>query len=260
MVNKKVSCWILFKILSCVITRVTMVAESRFRLHYYYYFYYFWGSTNLLNCAIIFAVRLWEPRRSFFSTALLLGFGRVVLWLILLVDSLEVTDLISDVADNCLDREYAHNTYNCTRHSRYTYTKRWRAISKRVGSRNFSIAENSKVYCTELCYSKGLLTECKVCGGKARIDYVCSAVFVFRCCRLPYLWASELVGFASCLHTLSLFSIRCECFHVIEKNSQRANKYCEFFLIRCNYSQQAANQFLRWLEWGFTHCICLAYR
>ena len=34
---------------------------------------------------------------------------RVVLWLTLLVDSLEVTDLISDVADNCLDRKYAHN-------------------------------------------------------------------------------------------------------------------------------------------------------
>ena len=31
------------------------------------------------------------------------------------VDSLEVTDLISDVADNCLDREHAHNAYNCTR-------------------------------------------------------------------------------------------------------------------------------------------------
>ena len=30
------------------------------------------------------------------------------------VDSLEVTDLISDVADNCLDREHAHNAYNST--------------------------------------------------------------------------------------------------------------------------------------------------
>ena len=35
----------------------------------------------------------------------------------LLIDfgSDSVTDLIGDVADNCLDREYAHNAYNCTR-------------------------------------------------------------------------------------------------------------------------------------------------
>ena len=36
--------------------------------------------------------------------------------------------------------------------------------------------------------------------------------------------------------------------HLIKKNSQRANKHCEFFLMRCNYSQRAANQFLPWLE------------
>ena len=29
---------------------------------------------------------------------------------------------------------------------------------------------------------------------------------------------------------------------------KRRNKHCEFFLIRCKYSQRAANQFLRWLE------------
>ena len=46
------------------------------------------------------------------------GFGRVVLWLTMLVDSLEVTDLINDVVDNCLDREYTHNVYNCTLRSR----------------------------------------------------------------------------------------------------------------------------------------------
>ena len=45
------------------------------------------------------------------------AFGRVVLWLTLLVDSLEVTDSISDEADNCLNREYAHNAYY-TRRSR----------------------------------------------------------------------------------------------------------------------------------------------
>ena len=60
----------------------------------------FWGvSTNLKNCAIIFSVRLCEPIGSFFSTALL--------W-----SSCSLTDSINDVADNCLDREYAHNAYN----------------------------------------------------------------------------------------------------------------------------------------------------
>ena len=54
-------------------------------------------------------------RGSFFSTALPLVFDRVVLWLTLLVDSLEVTDLISD---DCLNREYAYNVYNCTSRSR----------------------------------------------------------------------------------------------------------------------------------------------
>ena len=36
--------------------------------------------------------------------------------------------------------------------------------------------------------------------------------------------------------------------HLIKKNSERANKHSEFFLIRCKHSQRAANQFLRWLE------------
>ena len=65
--------------------------------------------------------KLCEPRSSFFSTAfraLPLSFGWVVLWLTMFVDSLEVTDLIIDVVDNCLDREYAHNVYNCTLRSR----------------------------------------------------------------------------------------------------------------------------------------------
>ena len=33
-----------------------------------------------------------------------------------------------------------------------------------------------------------------------------------------------------------------------KKNSQRANRHCEFFLIRYKHLQRAANQFLRWLE------------
>ena len=41
---------------------------------------------------------------------------------------------------------------------------------------------------------------------------------------------------------------RCECLHLIKKNSQCLFAWCEFFLIRCKYSQRAANRFLRWLE------------
>ena len=55
------------------------------------------------------------------------------------------------------------------------------------------------------------------------------------------------------LETLSLFSshrknwfaARCEYLHLIKNNPQRANMHCEFFLIRCKYSQRAVNQFLR---------------
>ena len=36
--------------------------------------------------------------------------------------------------------------------------------------------------------------------------------------------------------------------YLIKKNSQRENRHCEFFLIRCKYSQLAANKFLRWLD------------
>ena len=100
-----------------LINRATCGSTS---LGFGFIFIIFWGgsSTNLQNCTIIFSFRICEPRHSFFTTALPSGFGRVVLWLTLLVDGLEVTDLISDVADNCLDREYAHNAYNCTRRSR----------------------------------------------------------------------------------------------------------------------------------------------
>ena len=76
------------------------------------------------------AISLWPGRvgckaeimwpSSFFSTAL--PFIRVVLWICWYI--LEVNDLISDVADNFLDRVYAHNAYNCTC-----------LQSKRVGSR-----------------------------------------------------------------------------------------------------------------------------
>ena len=59
-----------------------------------------------------------------------------------------------------------------------------------------------------------------------------------------------------CLVSLSLFSshrknwfaARCECLHLIKKNLQCLFAWCEFFLIRCKYSQRAANRFLRWRE------------
>ena len=49
-------------------------------------------------------------------------------------------------------------------------------------------------------------------------------------------------------HRKNWFAARCECLHLIKKNSQCSFAYCEFFLIRCKYSQRAANRFLRWLE------------
>ena len=49
-------------------------------------------------------------------------------------------------------------------------------------------------------------------------------------------------------HRKNCFVARCEYLHLIKKNSQQANKHCEFFLIRCKHSQRAAKQFLRWLE------------
>ena len=49
-------------------------------------------------------------------------------------------------------------------------------------------------------------------------------------------------------HRKNWFAARCKYLHLIKKNSQRANRHCEFFLIRCKHSQRAANQFLRWLE------------
>ena len=46
-------------------------------------------------------------------------------------------------------------------------------------------------------------------------------------------------------HRKNWFAARCEYLHLLKKNSQQANWHCEFFLIRCKYSQRAANQFLR---------------
>ena len=66
-----------------LVTRATVVAESRFRLHYFP-----WDSTNLQNCAIIFSVRLCEPIEALSFQQLCLWVVvslRVVLWLTLLV-------------------------------------------------------------------------------------------------------------------------------------------------------------------------------
>ena len=71
--------WKAVKILEYYIYHVKI--PSHFSVHFLSYFQGSRnrGSTNLQNCAIIFAVRLCEPKGSFFSTALPLGFGRVVL-------------------------------------------------------------------------------------------------------------------------------------------------------------------------------------
>ena len=42
-------------------------------------------------------------------------------------------------------------------------------------------------------------------------------------------------------HRKNLFAARCECLHLIKKNSQWMFARCEFFLIRSKYSQQAAS-------------------
>ena len=49
-------------------------------------------------------------------------------------------------------------------------------------------------------------------------------------------------------HRKNWFAARCEYLQLIKKNLERANRHCEFFLIRCKHSQRAANQFLWWLE------------
>ena len=46
-------------------------------------------------------------------------------------------------------------------------------------------------------------------------------------------------------HRKNWFAARCECLHLIKKNSQCLFSRCEVFLIRCKYSQRSANQFLR---------------
>ena len=49
-------------------------------------------------------------------------------------------------------------------------------------------------------------------------------------------------------HRKNWFATRCEYLHLIKKNSQCLFARCEFFLMRCKFSQWTANQFLRWLE------------
>ena len=49
-------------------------------------------------------------------------------------------------------------------------------------------------------------------------------------------------------HRKNWFAVRCECLHLIKKNSHCSFTCCEFFLIRCKHSQRTANRILRWLE------------
>ena len=79
----------------------------------------------------------------------------------------------------------------------------------------------------------------------------CTYVWKSRRSKLPGGTCQDGVNMALSLfssHRKNWFAARCECLHLIKKNSQCLFARCEFFLIRCMYSQPAANQFLRWLE------------
>ena len=58
-------------------------------------------------------------------------------------------------------------------------------------------------------------------------------------------WVRGCISTHTHSHRKNWFVARCEYLHLIKKNSQQANRRCEFFLIRCKPSQRAANQFLR---------------
>ena len=55
-------------------------------------------------------------------------------------------------------------------------------------------------------------------------------------------------------HRKNRFVARCERLNLIKKISQCSFAFCEFFVIRCKYSQRAANQFWRWLEKKLKTC------
>ena len=69
---------------------------------------------------------------------------------------------------------------------------------------------------------------------------------LFSLCCARSVFISQLSLFSS--RRKNWFAARCEYLHLIKKNSQCLFARCEFFLVRCKYSQRAANQFLRWLE------------
>ena len=78
------------------------------------------------------------------------------------------------------------------------------------------------------------------------LPYFKKHVSVDNECKCQILSLIPLSLFSS--HRKNWFAARCKYLHLIKKNSQWANKDCEFFLMRCKYSQRAANQFFRWLE------------
>ena len=71
---------------------------------------------------------------------------------------------------------------------------------------------------------------------------LCVKPMLCQCLKpmLKQCWALSL--FSS--HRKNWFAARCEYLHLIKKNSQCSFAWCEFFLIRCKYSQRGANQFL----------------
>ena len=106
-------------------------------------------------------------------------------------------------------------------------------------------------YCAIVVCPRCVLWEVvSVCPRLEKLDFT----------QYPYIWRTPtFLSFSTLYLNTSLKplfqssqkqvrSSRCEYLHLIKKNSQRANRHCEFFLIRCKHSQRAANQFLRWLE------------
>ena len=114
-------------------------------------------------------------------------------------------------------------------------------------------------------------TGMKFCEATSFDNYVQSVDFRFIGQYLGFNWwfhyeQTKKLCTQKCNRPLSLFSshrknwfaAHCECLHelhLIKKKLQCLFAWCEFFLIRCKYSQQAANQVLWWLERGFKSLI-----
>ena len=76
-----------------------------------------------------------------------------------------------------------------------------------------------------------------------------SQVFCFSGVRPYQYYSNKCCSLSlSSSHHKNWFAARCKCLHLIKKNLQCLFAWCEFFLIRCKYSQRTEIQFLRWLQ------------